>query len=157
MPAMRTLSGRGIRRRDRRGYTALESLLVLLIVILVVAFVLIPRLIGAKAKSRETALQGDLHELRTAIQRFEADTGAFPPAVGDVMAPTGDAISADTDGRGISVDKAGYHGPYLTTGDDLLPKDAITKAADWDYNNVTGMVRSASPLHATDGTFYADW
>lgn len=146
----------GTLRRAGGGFTLIEALLVVVLITLI-ALIVIPRFIGASTKSRESALRSDLHELRTAIQRFEADTGAYPPALADLMATNAVNISADADGRGISVDKDGYHGPYLTTGDDLLPKDAITRAVDWDYSNVTGAVHSSSPLRATDDSFYAEW
>lgn len=102
-------------------------------------------------------MRADLKQLRDAIERFEANTAAWPPALTDLMAADGSAISADADGRGMSVDRAGYDGPYLRTGDGNLPKDPLTRAADWAYNTTTGEVHSSSTLTALDGSAYSTW
>jgi len=102
-------------------------------------------------------MRADLKQLRDAIERFEANTAAWPPALTDLMAADGSAISADADGRGMSVDRAGYDGPYLRTGDGNLPKDPLTGAADWAYNSSTGEVHSGSTLTALDGSAYSTW
>ena len=100
---------------------------------------------------------GDLQQLRNAIQHFEADTGAWAPALTDLMVANGAGISADVDGNGITVDRSGYKGPYLRTGSGGLPLDPFTGAADWVYANTTGNVNSNSALIALDGTNYNTW
>lgn len=59
--------------------------------------------------------------------------------------------------RGISLDRSGYDGPYLTTADGNLPHDPFTGAGDWNYNNTTGQVHSSCTLAAMDGTVYNTW
>ena len=144
-------------RRDQRGFTLIETMIVV-IMIAILALIVIPRLLGANRRSRESALLGDLHQLRSAIQQFQADTGACPPALSDLMVASGAAISADADGAGMSVDRGGYKGPYLRTGDGNLPADPFTRAVDWNYDNVTGDIHSACAMTTVDGSSsYDTW
>jgi prepilin-type N-terminal cleavage/methylation domain-containing protein len=142
-------------RRRRQGFTLIEVLIVI-VVIAILATIVIPRLMGAGRKAKEAELRGNLKQVRDAIERFEGTMAAWPPSLTDIMAANGDAISADFDGRGGSVDRLSYDGPYLapTAG---LPKDPFTGAADWVYDNATGAVHSASTLTALDGSNYANW
>ena len=55
------------------------------------------------------------------------------------------------------MDRAGYTGPYIRTSRGNLPKDPLTDAADWQYDNATGNVTSASTLTAVEGTLYSTW
>jgi prepilin-type N-terminal cleavage/methylation domain-containing protein len=143
--------------RDKRtGFTLIEMLIVI-VVIAILALIVIPRLMGAARRSKEASLRADLKQLRDAIERFEGSCAAWPPALSDIMAANGTAISADADGRGISVDRAGYDGPYLVTSGGQLPKDPFTGASDWTYNSSTGEVHSSSTLAGLDGTTYSTW
>src|SRR3990170_1982511 len=100
------------RKAWRDGFTLIEMLIVI-VVIAILAVIVIPRLLGAGRKAKEATLRADLKQIRDAIEQFEANTAAWPPDITDVMAANGAAISADVDGRGMSVDRDGYTGPYL--------------------------------------------
>jgi len=145
----------GVHRR-RHGFTLLEVLIVIT-VIAILAMITIPRLMGAVRRAKEAQLRGNLKQLRDAIERFEANMAAWPPALSDVLASDGSAISADFDGRGGSVDRMAYDGPYLNTGNSQLPEDPFTDAADWVYDNASGAVHSNSSLTAIDGSDYNTW
>jgi type II secretion system protein G len=142
--------------RKSKGFTLIEMLIVI-VVIAILALIVIPRLLSAGRRAKESALRGDLQQLRNAIQHFEADCGAWPPALTDLMVANGAAISAAADGNGITVDDSGYKGPYLRTGHGNLPNDPFTGAADWVYDNALGDVHSNSALVALDGTAYNTW
>ena len=142
--------------RKSKGFTLIEMLIVI-VVIAILALIVIPRLLSAGRRAKESALRGDLQQLRNAIQHFEADCGAWPPALTDLMVANGAAISAAVDGNGITVDRTGYKGPYLRTGHGNLPNDPFTGAADWVYDNSLGDVHSNSALVALDGTNYNTW
>jgi prepilin-type N-terminal cleavage/methylation domain-containing protein len=143
-------------RQLRRGFTLIEMLIVIT-VIATLAVIVVPRLMSASRRGKEANLRANLKQLRDAIERFEGDCAAWPPSLSDVMAPNGAGISADADGRGISVDRAGYSGPFLHTHDGQLPHDPFTGSADWNYNTVTGEVHSSSTLVALDATRYSTW
>jgi prepilin-type N-terminal cleavage/methylation domain-containing protein len=142
--------------RSKRGFTLIEMLIVI-VVIAILAMIVIPRLMGATRKSKEASLRADLKQIRDGIEQFEANTAAWPPALSDIMAVGGGGISSGSDGRGISVDRSAYTGPYLITGDGNLPKDPFTDAVDWNYDNSTGAVHSASTLSAQNGSAYSTW
>jgi len=142
--------------RKHKGFTLIEMLIVI-VVIAILALIVIPRLLGAGRKAKEAALRGDLHQLRNAIQQFEADLGDYPASLDQLVADKSAAPSG-VGGTGLDLDSAGYQGPYLSGG---LPKDPFTNAADWTYvtdaTAGTASVNSASTLTALDGTAYIDW
>lgn len=140
----------------RRGFTLIEVLIVIT-VLAILALIIIPRMASASRRGREASLRADLKQMRDAIERFEANTAGWPPALTDIMVADGTSISADVDGRGMSVDRNGYEGPYLRTGDGQLPLDPFTGAGDWSYNSATGEVHSSSTLSALDGSAYSTW
>ena len=142
--------------RRRSGFTLIEVLIVLLI-ISILAMLVIPRLLSARRKAKETQLSGNLKQLRDAVERFEANVGAWPPALTDVIATNGSAISGDSDGRGGHVDRKSYDGPYMVVPNSSLPVDPFTGAADWAYDNATGAVHSNSSLAALNGIAYNAW
>ncbi len=143
--------------RRRRGFTLLEVMIVIL-VISILAMLSIPRALSATRRAKEAQLRGNLKQIRDAIERFEATTGAWPPSLFDIVAVNGAAISDDFDGAGGSVDRHAYDGPYAVQGAGwpVLP-DPFTKKPDWVYNNATGAVHSNSTLTGTDGTQYNTW
>lgn len=142
--------------RRRCGFTLVEMLIVVT-VIAILAMLVIPRAMGAKRKANETQLRGNLKQIRDGIERFEATTAAWPPALTDLMAASGADISADFDGRGGSVDRTAYDGPYLLVPGNVLPEDPFTGAADWNYDNATGDVHSSSTLTSISGSAYNTW
>ena len=137
--------------RNRKGFTLIEMLIVIL-VIAILALIVIPRLLGAGRRAKESALRGDLQQLRNAIQQFEADCGDYPASLDQLMTePSGNG------GGGLALDVEGWKGPYLRTPDNGLPVDPFTSAGDWSYTAAGGEVHSASTLTGLDGTNYSDW
>lgn len=143
-------------RPTSRGFTLIEMLCVI-IVIAALAIMVIPRMLGAQRKAKEAQLAGNLKQLRDAVERFESTTGAWPPALVDVIAANGTAVSGDFDGRGGHVDRSAYDGPYLVAVGGTLPIDPFTIATDWTYDNVTGAVHSRSAMNGLNGVAYSLW
>lgn len=142
--------------RRRLGFTLIEMLIVI-VVIAILSMLIIPRAMAARRTAKEAQLRGNLKQIRDAIERFEGTTAAWPPALTDVMAANGAAVSGDFDGRGGSVDRSAYDGPYMVTGDGQLPVDPFTGASDWHYDSATGALHSSSTLTGRDGTSYSNW
>jgi general secretion pathway protein G len=139
-------------RRGRTGFTLIEMLIVI-VIISILALIVIPRLMGAGRKAKEAALRGDLHQLRNAIQQFEADCGDYPASLAQLQTvPAG-----GNGGTGVALDVTAWQGPYLRTPDGGLPKDPFTTAADWSYTGATGHIQSASTLTAINGEAYSSW
>ena len=145
-----------LRRRAYRGLTLIE-LMVLLVVMSIVALIVIPRVLGVARRSNEAALRGDLRNFRVAVEHFHADCGGYPPRLDDILAWQGSAVSATVDGAGHSLDLGSYRGPYLRTGDMLVPCDPFTDRRDWRYDSAAGDVHSASDGVGTNGTPYGSW
>jgi general secretion pathway protein G len=139
----------------KQGFTLIEVLIVIL-VIAALALIVIPRLLGAGRKAKEGALRGDLHQLRNAIEQFEADTGDHPATLDQLMAAK-DTPPSGSGGSGLPLDSSAYRGPYLRNPDRGLPKDAFTGAADWSYTPATGEVHSSSTLESMTGEAYSSW
>ena len=138
--------------RKSKGFTLIEMLIVI-VVIAILALIVIPRLLGAGRKAKEATLRGDLHQIRNAIQQFEADCGDYPANLDQLQnTPSG------TGGTGIALDAAGWQGPYLRTPDNNLPKDPFTDSStSWSYTMTTGHVASGSTLTAINGEAYSSW
>ncbi len=140
--------------RSRAGFTLIEMLIVI-VVIAILALIVIPRLMGAGRKAKEAALRGDLHQIRNAIQQFEADCGDYPSAISQLMTQP---AAGTTGGQGIALDLTGWQGPYLRTPDDNMPKDPFTDSSTtWSYTASTGHVQSGSTLTAINGEAYTTW
>ena len=147
-----TVMSRMVDRRHK-GFTLIEMLIVI-VVIAILALIVIPRLLGAGRKAKEATLKGDLHQLRNAIQQFEADCGDYPLAIADLQTQP---AAGSAGGTGVALDVNGWQGPYLRTPDGGLPKDPFTNAADWTYVGASGDVHSSSTLTAINGENYSDW
>jgi len=139
--------------RRHKGFTLIEMLIVI-VVIAILALIVIPRLLGAGRKAKEATLRGDLHQLRNAIQQFEADCGDYPTDAAQLMTRP----SAGEGGTGIALDVNGWQGPYLRTADGNLPKDPFTDSSTtWSYTASTGHIQSGSTLTAINGDAYSSW
>ena len=128
--------------RSARGFTLLELLIVMSIII-ILATVGLPQYQRMMQHARETVLRDDLHQLRKALDQYGADKGKLPQSLSEL---------AD--------------GGYMRE----VPVDPMTKSKDtWtttqaepDPNNPASQVgiysvKSGSDRTALDGTRYADW
>jgi general secretion pathway protein G len=97
------------RRRAEAGFTLIELLVVLVILVLLAGLVA-PRVIGYLGSSRTKAAKVQVQSLATALELFKVDTGRYP-STGEglkalVEAPPGTAV---------------WNGPYLAKKD--VPTD----------------------------------
>lgn len=123
--------------RSRRGFTLIELLVVLAAIALLLS-IAAPRYLEHVDRAREAALRSNLAALRDAIDRFQADRGAYPAKLQDLV-----------DAR------------YLR----VVPLDPFTERADtWTTlppanGNAAQVadVRSTAPGSGRDGRPYAAW
>jgi len=136
------------------------------------AFVVVPRISASGRKAKESTLRANLHQLRNALEQYQADTGLFPASLTDLTvaksnAPTkGIGEYGDTE----NLPAGSYQGPYLsvsggigTTGIPVNPYTSTSNMkytdviAHWSYNvEGPGIVHPAVPLEGTtlDGVPY---
>jgi hypothetical protein len=98
---------------------------------------------GSARRARESALKGNLQQLRNGIEQFHDDTGVYPATLNDLVTPDEKSLKTKV--------KAGsYKGPYLAIrggiGGHGLPYNPFanplctTITDHWNYNPMTGRV-----------------
>lgn len=67
-------------------------------------------------RAKEATLQANLHQLRCATEQFNADTGAYPLRLSDLLLPKHQAPKQGISERGasITIPADAYMGPYLS-------------------------------------------
>ena len=132
----------GAQRRRQQGFTLLE-LMVVMAVMLVLAAIAVPSYLASIKKAKEAVLKEDLHTMRVAIDSYTADKAKAPQSLDDLV-------------------QAGY----LKT----IPKDPITSRTDtWITGQSESLttidetepgiddVHSGAQETSTEGTSYSTW
>jgi general secretion pathway protein G len=94
-------------RRNQRGFTLVEMLLVL-VILATLAAIVYPKVMGRSEQARTTAAQTQIANFKTALDAFEVDNGYYPKGKNGLM----DLVQQPRD-------TTAWHGPYLES----IPKD----------------------------------
>jgi len=154
---MRTAYRRSL--RNRRGFTLLETMIVVMY-IAILAGIVLPRLTGAGRQATEANLSATLRELRAAVACFQAETGLYPASLDDVVADTAPRVGINEQGVEIPIFAQDFHGPYLVASGGRLPVDRTSGKREWYYQTTpprVGYVRSMSTGTSLNGTPYSQF
>jgi general secretion pathway protein G len=105
---------RGIQWQNRRAFTLIELLLVL-VILGILAAIVVPKFSGRTEQARITAAQTQISSFSTALDAFEVDNGYFPKGSGGLM----DLVQQPRDAQN-------WKGPYIKD----VPKDP------WGYDYI---------------------
>jgi general secretion pathway protein G len=134
-----TVTGKGIRWRAA-GFTLLELMLVISIIIILAAITL-PQYQKTIMHTRETVLKDDLRKFRSLIDQFAADKGRLPQSL--------DELVSEGYMREVPVDPfTGEKDWAITTGEDPNSLQGETGITD---------VHSSSTDVSSEGTPYSEW
>lgn len=151
---------------NRKGFSLVE-LVIVVVIIGVLAAIAIPRLSRGASGAGDSALQGNLKILRTAIDLYATEHGGTFPSAAAIV----DQLTKFTDEAGaVSATKTGnfIYGPYLravpplpvggkkgATGIDVAA-NAATATVGWIYDPATGTIRANTTTEAdAKGTLYS--
>jgi prepilin-type N-terminal cleavage/methylation domain-containing protein len=146
-------------RRSRSAFTLIEVLLVITY-IAVLALIVVPRFSGAQRRAKEAALRATLHIMRDATASYQAETGAFPASLDDLVATTAPATGLNSDGSTVAIIPADWHGPYIRYAGGTVPKDPVTSQSTWLYQTSppnVGQINSLADGDDLEGKPYSEY
>ncbi len=120
-----------------KGFTLIEMLVVMAIMATLLA-IAAPRYFEAMERARDTALRTDLRLMREAIDKFHADTGAWPRQLDD--------LAVNRYLRDVPAD------PVTGLATTWVPQPHPDRVTPGIYD-----VRSGAAGTARDGTAYSSW
>lgn len=139
MPSVMSLPGRP---RNARGFTLIEVLIVMVIIVILAATGM-ALYTNSVTRAKESVLKQDLYEMRDAINRYYADKNRYPQTL--------QALVEDKYIRAIPVD------PITNSTDTWQTVMSEPEAGDPSASIGVFDVKSGSDAVALDGTRYNDW
>ncbi len=113
-------------RARRKGFTLMEVLLVLVILVVLMGFA-VPSLLGSKKKADIDAAKTQIGLFRTALEKYALDLNTFP----DTEQGLDVLIVEPTDLEEEQV--ANWAGPYITTTSKEAPRDPWGKKYYYEF------------------------
>jgi general secretion pathway protein G len=141
-PTTRTGNDRMMIRRTSQGFTLIELMIVMALIVVLAGIGLATHANGQK-RAREAVLKEDLFRMRDAIDQYSADKGEYPAALDDLA--TGRYL------RAIPID------PFTNSADTWQTIMSEMNAADLSAQPGIFDVKSGSDRIAMDGSQYAEW
>lgn len=145
----------------KNAFTLIELLVVISVLGVLVA-VLLPNLIGVRARARDSAKKNDLRQLKTSIRLYYNDYQAYPAdngsgeivacgSDGSLVCPNADgsfAIGDDVYMRNM-IDTEQFEYIQLDSGEDFLLATVLENASDADIAESAAKCSVATPVAST--------
>ena len=119
-------------KHNRIRAATLIELLMAMVIMAVLTAIVAPQLKIPEIQAKAGRLRTNLRMLRNAIGAFQADTGAFPASLEDLVSTSIPPHGLDADGEHVALD-SNWHGPYLAGP---VPHDPFT-GRQFLYNTTT--------------------
>lgn len=141
----------------KNAFTLLE-LLVVISVLGVLVVIILPNLIGVRARARDSALKNDMRQLKTALRMYYNDNQAYPPNDG-----SGNIVACGADGSSVCPNSDGsfavgelvymkempasekYNYNSVSNGEDFLLSTLLENASDSDIADSVNRCQVTSP------------
>ena len=145
--------------RRTRAFTLVE-LLIVIVVLAVLAAIAIPKFADSGSRSKDSSLKSDLQIVRSAVDQFKTDTGAYPAALADLTSSTTPGGGKDAAGNAVPfTPTTPFHGPYLAG----VPTDPVANNAPLNYTTapngtaVVGTVTTTATGNDSSGNPYSGY
>lgn len=141
------------KRRSRTGFTLIEVLIVV-VILGILASTVLPQFTAASSDAQQSALEQDLHTLRSQIQMYRMDHGAFPALASTLSTDFKNAMLLASDAKGnVTGTGTKKFGPYLVG---QIPANPFTGGRG--IKIVTAPLSAATPDETLmDGTDKVGW
>ena len=116
-------------KRNEKGFTLIEMLIVMVILGLLAALVG-PRMFGKVGKSRQNAAKAQISLLETALDTYRLDTGKYPTTLKGLRVSSGDAKRWDGPYLPKPVPLDPWGNPYIYRPGDKGEYELISLGAD---------------------------
>lgn len=103
------------RRPRERGFTLIE-LLIVVAIIAILAAILIPNFLRARAQSQVSASKGNIRNIATALESYFVDNNIYPTELSSLTTTYMRTIPDEPCSGEASSDTQGYGGGYTTSG-----------------------------------------
>ena len=145
----------------KNAFTLIELLVVISVLGVLVA-VMLPNLIGVRARARDSARKNDLRQLKAAIRMYYNDFQSYPPdddngniiacgVDGSLMCPNADggfALGSNVYMKEM-VSNSNFDYVQLTQGEDFLLSTVLENPSDSDIADSVAHCNVAAPVAST--------
>ena len=145
----------------KNAFTLIELLVVISVLGILVA-VILPNLIGVRARARDSARKNDLRQLKVAIRMYYNDHQAYPPDddSGNIVACGADgSLQCTNDDESFAIGNMVYMKEMISNeqfdyvqmsfGEDFLLSTVLENSSDSDIADSVDRCNVASPVAST--------